>query len=471
MMRRNRDNFGVLLLVQHLLFTVGLENIPPVTLGTIGLQVCLFLGLIKVPWRSIEECCISAYTLIERREFMRIFSSALEHSDSYHLYYNMASFVWKGIILESVMGAPFFAYLLVVFTILVALVSVSINYALAILFSSFDFMSSCAIGFSGVIFALKVVVNKVYPDVHPVIGGYNLRVPGGMYVWLELALISLFVPRASFVGHLAGILVGTAYSVGFLHPIFDIFGAVAGYNPHRQWTRGAQPRSYGYRRPQQPGYNPTYERSYAFFQVQRFPPILTTLLAATLVGVFYHDLLPEQLKVLYRYVGGKCLNSYLVFDAHRYASIFTAPLHTLNGYHLLYSVLTLLRVGSNIERRVGLLRYAILVLILTAGSSLAYVCLVKYVLVRAESVGGVYPYEMKYKCFMGPTAILIAMKLAHGELLPYLNSTFLIFELPAIPLVFVVLGEIFLLHMLFPQAWVVGNAAGMLAGLVFVTIM
>lgn len=48
MMRRNRDNLGVLLLVQHLLFTVGLENIPPVTLGAIGLQIVLFLGMIKV---------------------------------------------------------------------------------------------------------------------------------------------------------------------------------------------------------------------------------------------------------------------------------------------------------------------------------------------------------------------------------------------------------------------------------------
>lgn len=424
-----------------------------------------------MPWRSIEECCISAYTLIERREYIRIFSSALEHSDSYHLYYNMASFVWKGIILESVMGAPFFAYLLVVFTILVALVSCSINYALAVAFSNFDFMTSCAVGFSGVIFALKVVVNKCYSDVHPVIGGYNLRVPGGMYVWLELVLISLFVPRSSFVGHLAGILVGTAYSTGFLNPIFDVFGAVAGYNPHRQWTRGpAQQRSYGPRRPQ-PSYNPTYERQYTFFQVQRFPPLLTSLLAVTLIGVFYHDFLPEQLKVIYRYVGGNCLNSYLVLDAHRYISIFSAPLHTLNRFHLLYSVCTLLKVGGNIERRIGLFKYATLVVVLTAASSLAYVLLVRYVLVKAESVAGVYPYEMKYKCFMGPTAVLIAMKLVHGFLLPYLNSSFLLFELPAIPLVFVVLGEIFLLHLLFPQAWVVGNAAGMLTGLFFVTIM
>lgn len=237
MQRRNRDNLGVFLLIQHLIFTVGLENIPPVTLGVTALQIAVFLGFLKVPWSSIHSCCISAYAIIEKREFYRIFSSVIEHSDSFHLYYNMASFVWKGIILESVMGGPFYAYLLVVFTILTGLVSISINYALALLLTNADIMFSCAVGFSGVIFALKVVVNSVYPEVHPIIAGYQMRVPGGMYVWLELVLISLMTPRASFVGHLAGILVGIAYSKGLLHPIFDAFGAVTGYSPHRQWTR------------------------------------------------------------------------------------------------------------------------------------------------------------------------------------------------------------------------------------------
>lgn len=101
----------------------------------------------------------------------------MEHADSMHLYYNMASFAWKGIILESVLGAPFFAYMLVVFSILTGLLSVAIYYALALLISP-EFMFSCGVGFSGVIFALKVYtflniekLNHIYclPNYHAVL--------------------------------------------------------------------------------------------------------------------------------------------------------------------------------------------------------------------------------------------------------------------------------------------------------------
>ncbi|XP_022654323.1 rhomboid-related protein 4-like isoform X2 [Varroa jacobsoni] len=275
MQRRSRDNLGVILLIQHLIFTIGIENIPPVTLSAIGLQIALYLGAIKVPWGTLQDGCISAYTIIELREFYRIFSSVVEHADSMHLYYNMASFAWKGIILESAVGAPFFAYMLVVFSILTGALSVAIYYALAILITP-QFMFSCSVGFSGVIFALKVIINRVYPDVYPTIAGFQVRVPGGMYVWLELLMLSLIAPGVSFVGHLSGIIVGLAYSKGWLHPIFDAFGVFTGYNPHRQWARSYNNRRTGGGATRQPGwnseyphqsqYNSGYERTYTFFQ-------------------------------------------------------------------------------------------------------------------------------------------------------------------------------------------------------------
>lgn len=41
-------------------------------------------------------------------------------------------------------------------------------------------------------------------------------------VWVELVLIQLFVPNASFTGHLAGILVGMAYVYGPLKYFMDL---------------------------------------------------------------------------------------------------------------------------------------------------------------------------------------------------------------------------------------------------------
>ncbi|OQR71697.1 rhomboid domain-containing protein 1-like [Tropilaelaps mercedesae] len=473
MQRRQRDNLGVLLLIQHLIFTIGIENIPPVTLGTIGLQLAIFLGLIKVPWRNLQDCCLSAYTIVERQEFYRIISSVIEHADSMHLYYNMASFAWKGIILEAVLGAPFFFYMLVVFSVLTGLLSIVIYYALAMLISQ-EFMFSCGIGFSGVIFALKVVLNRVYPDVHPTFGGFQVRVPGGMYVWFELVLLSLISPGVSFVGHLSGILVGFAYSAGLLQPIFDVFGVVMGYNPHRQWNRGAGDAyqagaNYNYTR-RQPR-NTGYERTYAFFQVPKMPPFLTLLTMTLLASVFFKDLLPKQVRWMYPYIAGNCLNSYLVLDAGRYASLMTAAVHTLNRLHLVYCLLTLYKVGSNVEGRLGTVSFAMLLTILTAACGLIYVALVRYVLVHAENVAGVYPYDMKYKCFMGPTAVLLGLKVIHSRLLPYANSSVLLLEIPGVRLVFILTVEVLVLHVLFPQAWLVGNVAGILAGLSYVVLL
>lgn len=408
-----------------------------------------------------------------------------------HLYYNMASFAWKGIVLESVLGAPFFAYMLVVFSVLTGLLSVAIYYALAMVFTH-EFMFSCGVGFSGVIFALKVIIimlafesislsihsqpelklehfplqvvlNRVYPDVHPTIGGFQMRIPGGMYVWLELLLLSFISPGVSFVGHLSGILVGFAYSMGLLHPIFDAFGAIMGYSPHRQW--GA--------RTQRPSYN-NYQRHQerpTFFQVPKPPSMVTCLVMVLLTGVYFKDRLPKYITKFYPYIAGNCINSYLILDANRYVALGTAALHTLNRLHLAYCLITLWKVGTNIERRLGSTSFAAVLALLTLGSGLVYVGLVRYVLVHTESVAGVYPYDMKYKCFMGPTALLLALKVIHSHLFPYSPSSVLLLDIPGVPLLVLLIAEIVVLHLAFPQAWIIGNVAGVLAGLLYVVLL
>lgn len=57
------------------------------------------------------------------------------------------------------------------------------------------------VGFSAVLFGLKVVVTERE--------GHGLAL--GAAYWSELVLASLLSPRASFVGHLCGILVGIAF--------------------------------------------------------------------------------------------------------------------------------------------------------------------------------------------------------------------------------------------------------------------
>ena len=77
-------------------------------------------------------------------------------------------------------------------------------------------MHQCAVGFSGVLFALKVLVNHYFSDQHQQ-GETTLFfdiIPKQAAIWMELLIIQLIVPKASFLGHLAGILAGLVYLHG-----------------------------------------------------------------------------------------------------------------------------------------------------------------------------------------------------------------------------------------------------------------
>ena len=84
-----------------------------------------------------------------------------------------------------------------------------------------------AVGFSGVLFAMKVVLNSQsdnYTYVH------GLMVPARYAAWAELILIQMFVPGVSFLGHLGGILAGILY--------LKLKASYSGPNPLTKIIRG-----------------------------------------------------------------------------------------------------------------------------------------------------------------------------------------------------------------------------------------
>lgn len=84
-----------------------------------------------------------------------------------------------------------------------------------------------AVGFSGVLFAMKVVLysqSDNYTYVH------GLMVPARYAAWAELILIQMFVPGVSFLGHLGGILAGLLY--------VNLKGSHSGANPFVKIIRG-----------------------------------------------------------------------------------------------------------------------------------------------------------------------------------------------------------------------------------------
>ncbi|XP_034557377.1 rhomboid-related protein 4 [Notolabrus celidotus] len=210
--RQRGSHLGLLLLASQL-YQVGLDNIPPVTLAVLGLNVYLFL----FPAAPLMKTCVSVQQAYWYGDWRRLLLSPLHHADDWHLYFNMASFLWKGKKLEQRLGGPWFLYMLSVFSLLTGLVYLGLEAALTELTDDQSYSMTCAVGFSGVLFALKVINNHYHP------GGvtYAMGIPvSNRYAsWVELVLIHITSPGTSFVGHLAGILVGLLYTVGPLKTI------------------------------------------------------------------------------------------------------------------------------------------------------------------------------------------------------------------------------------------------------------
>ncbi|CAB3372926.1 Hypothetical predicted protein [Cloeon dipterum] len=249
--RRNRGlEYGVILLLIEL-FNIGINNVPPVTLISIIGQLALYSGFLNVPWDK-WDVCLNARDIIRNKEYRRLFLSAVEHGDDMHLYYNMLSFLVKGRSLERRMGSKNFLLTLAVLTVLTSCYYVGLGWALTHFTNDVYYTKVCAVGFSGVIFALKVLTSEQQDT------------------------------SSSFMGHLAGILAGLTFSrtrIGkFLKKIIEgvtggryddnnyyqsqqqqqnhEFNAQANFfnNPFGGFGYRRPPPAYGYRNPQNAPY-------------------------------------------------------------------------------------------------------------------------------------------------------------------------------------------------------------------------
>ncbi|XP_038195713.1 rhomboid-related protein 4 isoform X2 [Arvicola amphibius] len=188
MQRRSRGvNVGLLMLLSQV-FHVGINNIPPVTLATLALNVWLFLN----PLKPLHYSCISVEKCYQQKDWQRLLLSPLHHADDWHLYFNMVSMLWKGIKLERRLGSRWFGYIITTFSLLTGVVYLLLQFTLAEFMNEPDFRRNCAVGFSGVLFALKVLSNHYCPGGFVNIMGFP--VPNRFACWAELIAIHFCTP-------------------------------------------------------------------------------------------------------------------------------------------------------------------------------------------------------------------------------------------------------------------------------------
>ncbi|XP_029470916.1 rhomboid-related protein 4 isoform X2 [Rhinatrema bivittatum] len=230
MQRRQRGiNVGLLLLLSQI-FQAGVSNIPPVTLATLAVNIFLFVN----PLKSVWDVCISVQEGYQRSDWQRLLLSPFHHADDWHLYFNMISMLWKGTRLEKRLGSVLFGCIIAVFSQLIGVMYMALEMSLAEILNDPIYLKQCAVGFSGVLFALKVLINHYYPGGSSNVMGFH--VPNKYACWVELIAIHVLSPGTSFVGHLAGILVGLMYTLGPLKIILNTFAgslSFEGYSPRQ----------------------------------------------------------------------------------------------------------------------------------------------------------------------------------------------------------------------------------------------
>ncbi|KAF6254631.1 hypothetical protein COO60DRAFT_1703209 [Scenedesmus sp. NREL 46B-D3] len=226
------DAYMMLLLAQLVQRIAQLEYKPPVTLGIVGACFLTFYEEVLPPQLralipSVSKGCLQPYMIFQNRQWSRLLWAAMLHADEMHLYYNMSSMVYKGVLLERRFGSAKFAALLAELLLLSHGLFVGLAWLAAYYVPEYThlYISNCAVGISAVLFALKVVLNHDAPTYSSIMG---FRLPTKYMAWAELLLASALNPQASFLGHLAGILAGLLH-VRLLAPALPY--------PARTWWR------------------------------------------------------------------------------------------------------------------------------------------------------------------------------------------------------------------------------------------
>ncbi|KFP83685.1 Rhomboid-related protein 4, partial [Acanthisitta chloris] len=213
--RQRRVNTGLLLLLYEF-YQVGLHNIPFVTLGVLILNIFLFLN----PVRPLDEVCISVNEVSYKGSWQYLLLHPVHHLNNWHLCCNMIFMLWMGILLERKIKSLWFAYIIAVFSVLVRVVYMMLEFLLMGILNDPMREMNCGLG---VLFALKVL-NDYYNPVE-VSSALGFWVSSKFACWVELVAIYLISSRTSFTEHLTGILVGLMYIMG---PLKKIMEACAG---------------------------------------------------------------------------------------------------------------------------------------------------------------------------------------------------------------------------------------------------
>jgi len=208
---RASGNLLLLLLALSLVQQIAaIEHNLPVTVSAVAVLLAVFFKpfvLLRDVLSSIHRCCLIPHAVVTRGDWSRLVWSPLLNADERHLYYNVASFVWKGVQLEREVGSAAFGALLLELAVTSQAITVAAAYALAEIAPEFSELPKylCVTGCLSVVFGLNVVLQAYSPARTSF---FDVSMPTTYVCWVELLLASYLNPRASFLANVCGIAAG-----------------------------------------------------------------------------------------------------------------------------------------------------------------------------------------------------------------------------------------------------------------------
>jgi len=181
----------------------------PLTSLTIGICSAIWIFIVT-HHISYEEVGLSYEKFLLQGEYWRMFSSSFSHVSPIHLLFNMSS-LWSCRWIEVHFGLNFYlkySFLLILGSVIVEL---ALYHVFIFYFHRESYIHSISLGYSGVIFGWMTVLSQF--TVGNDFSIFGLPIPLNLAPFGSLIFTSIIIPRASFIGHFSGILIG--YLISF----------------------------------------------------------------------------------------------------------------------------------------------------------------------------------------------------------------------------------------------------------------
>lgn len=167
-----------------------------------------------------DNVSISYTRVVSTRQYYRCVTAALVHLSWLHIIFNMIS-LWSVWVAEAEHGSYWYWRTTTQLLLLSKLLYLGIVFVMATRMGRTGAADQEAAGYSGVIFGWFALIAMEHPESKMAM--FGIPMPALLTPVVALVITQLIIRRASFVGHLAGMLVGYAMGAGGLSWVPDFW--------------------------------------------------------------------------------------------------------------------------------------------------------------------------------------------------------------------------------------------------------